>query len=835
MVVLRSALRRLSRSPFIAGLIIITLAIGIGANAAIFAIVETLLGKPLPGVHAARLVSIRWKPAGLPDDLALSGYDGLELSYPILKILQSNQALFSGLAGFASLGFKEGNAAVSVDGVAEPATGSMVSANFFSVLRVPFTLGLGFDDTTGAPDSRYVVLSTAFWARRFEQDPAVIGRMLKINGIAFSILGIAGDGFGGVQPGQKDDFWIPFIDSPSIRPWASEPPTRSGFDTNRWWWITPIGTLAGNVPQSKASSLVVSQLSQVLSSEFPQPDGPRQISARVISVGSGLTYLQDDLIKPAAILMGMATLLLLTTCSNVAMVLFAQAEKRRREMAIRSAVGASTRAIYIQLIAESSLLAVCGAALGLLCSIVIARSISHLLAAGNPPLDLNIGLDWRVIVYLVLITALSVLIFGAVPGLRTARFDIKHELSGSQRALLLLRRRFRLGQMLILWQSALSVTLVFGAILLIGTLYNLTHKIVGFDVRNLYVFRVHKVAVGGAPGTRAATYTRLLDELRTLPGVESASLAQNRLIDGWDDESPVRIEGYNPPGKKYPVLHWNVVGPDYLKTTGIPILLGRDITYRDRAGSPHITVINQKLAAQYFPERDAVGKHLSISGLDGALQTYQIVGICGNTSYANLREEMPAMFYIAYAQVNQDRFDTLNIELKVANASAISNEIVRRIAQRVDPDLVISDAKMQTEQIKQSLVNERILSRLGGLFGGFALLLSCIGIYGTVSHAVGSRTREIGIRMALGAERSRVFLSVLRETAWLTILGSVCGIAIALLLKKYLTTIVYGISPTNVLLIAATCGALLLCSVGAVLSPALKAAGVDPSDAIRTE
>lgn len=358
MVVVKSALRRLSRSPFIPSLIIITLAIGIGANAAIFTVVETLLGKPLPGVHANRLVSIRWESAGLPDDLVVSGYDGLELSYPLLKTLQADQAVFSGLAGFASLGFKQGNAGVSVNGVAEPATGSMVSGNFFSVLRVPFALGLAFDDVTGAPNSRNVVLSRTFWARRFGQDPAVIGRMLKINGVSFSVLGIAGDGFVGVQPGEKDDFWIPFIDSPSIRPWASEPPTRSVLDAHRWWWITPIGTLARAVPRSKASALVASQFNQVLSSEFPRPDRHRQVSARVIPVSSGLTYLQEGLIKPAAILMAMATLLLLTTCSNVAMVLLAQAGKRRREMAIRSAIGAPNRAIYVQLFAESSVLAI---------------------------------------------------------------------------------------------------------------------------------------------------------------------------------------------------------------------------------------------------------------------------------------------------------------------------------------------------------------------------------------------------------------------------------------------------------------------------------------------
>lgn len=310
---------------------------------------------------------------------------------------------------------------------------------------------------------------------------------------------------------------------------------------------------------------------------------------------------------------------------------------------------------------------------------------------------------------------------------------------------------------------------------------------------------------------------------------------QNRLIDGWDDESPVRIEGYNPPGKQDPVLHWNVVGADYLKTTGIPILLGRDITNQDRARSPRIAVINQKLATQYFPEGDALGKHLSLSGLGGAVQTYQIIGVCGNTTYATLREKMHAAFYIAYAPADPNRFDTVNIELRLRSASAISSAMVRMIAQRVDPDIVISDAKMQTEQINQSVVNERILSRLGGLFAAFAVLLSCIGIYGTVSHAVGSRTREIGIRMALGAERSRVFLSVLRDTTWLAILGCVCGICIALALKKYLTSLVYGISPTNVLLIAASCGALLLCSVCAVLGPALKAASVEPSNAIRTQ
>jgi predicted permease len=832
-IILKSAFKRLYREPLVVSAILLTLALGIGANAAIFTMLDALIQKPTPGVRASDLVSIKWDMPDSPDDLAVSGYQGLELPYPLFSRLASDHELFHDLAGFASLGFKKNNAALSVNGRTEWATGSMVSSNFFSVLGVPAAAGHLLDSPTGKYEA---VISFDYWSRRFGSSTETVGSSITINGVPYSIAGVAGRNFVGVQSGETDDFWIPFVDDAAIRPWASQPPNGASlFLSNRWWWITPIGRVGSQAyPRTEAKLALI--LRGVVDQEFGTSHGAaRPVKVTISPARRGFTYMQDDFIKPTVVLMGLVTMILLTACSNIAIVMLARSESRRREMAIRAAVGASRGSLYVQLFTESAILAVCGAALGLVCSVVFTRAIGAMLSSGSTALDMNLGMDGHLILFVLGVACASVLLFGLAPAFHAAKFEMNSELRGVNPSTGAgLRNRFLTSKSLIVWQSALSVAILAGSLLLMRSFYLLEHEQLGFEPTHLFVFRVS--VLGQASGRdQAAAYTRLVSAVAALPGVESASLVQNRLIDGWVDSGNVKIEGQDNAGPNGPVLYWDLVGAGFLKTTGIPLLVGRDIQPQDNSFSEKVAVINHKLASLYFPNRDPIGQHLIRTGASGAPEPYRIVGVCGDAKYYGVRGRPLPIFYVPYTQASAAELGHVNVEMRVREKPLISAETVRRAAESVDKSLLVSDAEYETDQVGSTIVVDRILARIAELFGALSLLLSCVGIYGTVSYLAVRRTKEIGLRIALGAKERQVLGAILGETLRPAVIGVLLGAAAGLGLNKLAGSILYGVSATDPWMFALACGALLLCSLGAALGPAWRAASVHPGEILRRE
>jgi predicted permease len=830
---LRYGLRQLRRNPGFTAVAVITLALGIGANTAIFSLIDAAMLKTLPVAEPGNLVILRWTAHELPKTATYSesgpclrsgsAPEGCSFPYSVFLQFRSSDA-FSGV-----LATNPGNQLTAiVNGSSSYAMAELVSGDYFSTLRVPNALGrpieLG-DDSAAAPS--VAVLSYGYWMAEFGGRRSVIGSTLVLNGIPFTVVGVAAPRFAGLQPAMPTDLWVPLAKTHLLyQDWGPEYTSLSG----RAWWLWVLGRMRPGLSQRQTVAALDVKFGQAVMSgakpAFKPGDKP---IIHLASASTGLGLLEFLFAKPLLLLMAGVGLVLLIACANLANLMLARETGRQREIATRIALGAGRWRVARQLLTESLLLAGVGGAAGLLLALWGSRALASFISISGwfGPLSINVSPDHRVIAFTAVVALLTGVLFGLAPAFRGGRLDLANALKagpGSASGGAHRGRRGILRSALTVWQLALVVPLLAGAGLFIRTIHTLESVNPGFNPRKLLLFDLAP-ALGGYKGGRLITlYNELLQHFDALPGVTSASLANTALVAGNLNTGDIWIQGRLAPSENLDLLY---IGPEFLKTVGIPLLAGRSMSQRDFTTNAHVALVNRALARQYFTGESPLGLHFGWTRQKAA--DFEIVGIVGNTKYDDLRKATEPTVYLPQTS----GFCTFELRTAVNPKALIP--AVRKAVGQVDPNLPVANFRTQTAQIKQTLFQQRLLSDLSSLFAALALALVCVGLYGVVSYGVAQRTNEIGIRMALGAQRSDVLKLVVGQGLRMTLIGVAIGIGAALVLTRFLSSLLFDVKPTDPLTFIAVSLVLICVALLASYIPARRAAKVDPMVALRYE
>jgi predicted permease len=872
---LRYGLRQLRRSPGFASVAVITLALGIGANTAIFSLIDTVMLRSIPVRDPSQLVVFRWKARhplrinGYSDfgdcpDSGGAGPSGCSFPAPVFNAMQSEVRLFSGITAFAGPADFE----LSGNGPPSLAGGELVSGDYFSTLGVSAAIGrtLGPEDDSPAA-SPAIVLSYAYWQSAFGGERSVLGRRIDLNNVPFTIVGVAAARFTRLSPGKTQEFWLSIAMAPRLGiPWGKDKDLSN-------WWLVMLGRLkrGSSLSQAQAASSLLFR-NEMLHGAKPLAKPQDDPAITLVPGQKGLAGLRDMFSTPLYVLMAAVGLILLIACANVAGLLLARATTRYKEMAVRLAIGAARARILRQLLTESVMLSAAGGTLGVVFAYwgvhVIMGLISH---STSQPLSFAVAPDWRILAFTISIALFTGILFGLAPALRSTQVDLtpklKENASTAARSGASMRRRFHLGNTLVIAQVALSVVVLAGAGLLVRTLRNLRDINPGFDTRNVLLFGIDPTLSGYNDIQIQSLYRNLQARLAALPRVISASYSFDALLAGSLWTGTVHIEGQ--PERKTVDLDWLSTGPGFFQTLRIPLLEGRKFTSEDfeiaaeasaaskteQAGSttpsrpgpstsasvlpPIPVLVNRAFVRSYFPRQNPLGKHIAQSGGDdtsGASKTgkpkppgWQIVGVVGDTKISILRRGIhPAM----YMPLTGGR---AHFELRTTGNPALLVQAVRNAANQVDSRLPIFDIHTQSQKIDELLLQERLVARFASFFGVLAILLACVGLYGLLSYEVTRRTREVGIRMALGAQKGEVLKLVVKQGMVLAVAGVGLGVAGALGLTRFLSSLLYGVKPADPLTFVVVSMVLSGVAVLACYIPARRAAKVDPMVALRYE
>jgi predicted permease len=831
----RYALRQLLKSPGFTVTAVLTLALGIGANTAIFSLMDAVLLRSLPVKQPDRLFTLDWTAKTWPHDLRLSGYYKYEFSYPMFERFRDEHKIFSSVFGFAPLGFEEGNVAVGLHGQTGAATGTMVTEGYFSGLGVSPVLGRAITEDDARQDAIPVaVISYGYWQRTFGGSASVLGQHITLNGQPYTIVGVAPPKFFGLQAGRQDDLWIPVVNSPTMFPWASRAAPGQTLTSQKWWWLVVVGRLQPGVSPQQATvglnPVLRAGFQSAFGSTLKPENSPRM---EVVSGNHGLDYLEGFYKQPLQILMAIVALLLLAACASLATLLLARAAGRSKEIAVRLATGATRARVVRQLLTESVLLSGMGTGMGLLLALLATRSLAALIASGSGPLRVDVSPNPTVLGFTAGISVLTGILFGLAPAWRATRVDLVSTLKETTGKSLgeMRRHRFALGKVLIVVQVAISMLLLVGAGYMLRSLEKLEDQNIGIARNHRLVFSIDPELSGYTDQHQLQLYETLRRKLQALPGVKSATAAKLRLIANWMSNGYVEVEGHKAADGNKLSVDMNSVGPGFLETTGIPLIAGRDINDHDTPTSTRVAIINQVMAEKYFGKHYPIGLHITRKLAKGETVTYEIVGICANAKYTSLRDPIAPTFYYPYTQ--QQHYYGMTFYLRTYGDPNTLVPAVRHLVHDLDPSLLMTGIRSQSEQIDESIVPERMLARLASFFGAVALLLAGIGLNGTLAYAVNRRSKEIGIRMALGARRGQVVLLVLGETIMLIVLGIALGIPLAIASARAVSSQLYGIHTFDLPTLIGASAALLMAAVLSGYLPARRAASIDPMQALR--
>jgi predicted permease len=834
----RYALRMLRKSPGFTAVAILTLTLGIGANTAIFSLINAVMLRKLPVKNPQQMVLFQWDDNKWPPMFRETGWKvKYSFSYPAFDAFRSQKGVLSGIFAFAPLGINGGNTTVGINGQPTLADAMMVTGQYFSTLGVTPLLGRGLtesDENPGAP--RAVVISYAYWARRFARDPSIVGKNITLNGIPFTIVGVTPENFYGITVGSEPDLWVPFDDKPNIRPWSVMPgdSSNSVFTARNWLCLNIMGRLKPGVIKARAQSALDTIFHQFVTAEW-QPAKDSDVPHLMLAPGNqGLPVFQQNFGQSLYVLMIAVGLVLLIACANVATLHLARSTTRKKEISVRLALGASRPRLVRQLLTESVLMSVLGGLLGLLFANwgtgALIASISN---ANNGTIALDASVDSRVLLFMFVVAVLTGVLFGLVPALRSSKVGLASAMKSSATNLSEGRDKHRLGQSLIVGQVAASLVLMIGAGLFVRTLSNYETRNFGFDPRNLLTFGLDPTRAGYHDARLVNLYSQLLDRIQSLPGVRAATLIENAPFSGWSNGDLASIEGAAK-GSSNSSIRWQHVGPDFFRTVGIPIILGRGIQRTDTASSPQVAVVDETFAKEFFHGQNPIGHRFSLSGHYNPKDSYEIVGVCPPVELTDPTSNLIPKGYMAYAQ-DPSGLDEMFFEVRGEGAPATIISELRDGVHQTDASLPLIDLKTQTEETSEALSFNRLLARLTTVFGLLALILAMIGLYGTMAYSVTRKTHEIGIRMALGANPADVLRMVVRQGIALTLIGVAIGIVAALGVTRLISSMIFGVTPYDPLTFVAVAAILSIVALLACYIPARRAMRVDPMVALRYE
>ena len=838
---LRYAARILRKSPGFTIIAVGSLALAIGANTTIFSIANELLYEHLGVPHPEQLrlltllgdknvvIHASW---GDWDTVKGGGVRMDSFSYPVYQQLRHDNTVLQEIFAFKDLS----RANITIDGTAQAAQVELVSGNFYRQMDVRPALGraiLPSDD--GAPATEAVaIISDGLWSRSFARSPSAVGKVITVNMSPVTIIGVNPPGFtGGNIVQSSPDIFMPLSMIPLLQAEiAHQGPILTS--TSLWWVNLMARAKPGISSEQARSSLDVALIAAIRGTMSPKA-GETMPRLELSDGSRGLNLVGKQFSQPVYVLLALVGFVLLLACVNIANLMLARAAVRQREMSVRLALGAGRSRILRQVLTESLMIAALGGVLGLILSYLVRSALPSLIVNAWEHNDLNVPFNWKVFAFTAGLTMLTGVLFGVAPAWSATHAEIGTALKEGGKGATRHRSRWS-GKAIVAFQIALSTLLVAGAALFLRTLINLNSIDPGFRADHLLLFDINPPSKRYPAPKDVALHAQIEAAIRSVPGVEGVTLSDIALIANSQANLSFHIEGApkvkNQSGDDSGPMIADV-GPDFLQVMRIPIVAGRAFTPQDAEGPRAVAVINQSLAKKFFPNQNPIGKRFNTDDSKDRLIWYEIVGICADTHYSSLRSEPPPLHFDLYRQQHEIGGVTYIVRTPMPPEAIAAS--LRAAIQKIDPDLPFMDIRTQQQQIDSTMQQERIFASLTAGFGLLALALACVGIYGIMAYTVAQRTNEIGIRLALGAERTQVRGMVLREAGWLAALGIAAGLAAALALGRLIKTMLYGLQPADPLSLTTATLLLLAVVLTAAWIPALRASRVEPMNALRHE
>ena len=827
---IRYGLRTLARNPGFAAVAVLTLALGIGANAAIFSLMNALLLRTLPVNNPSQLVLFgEGKWGGIMDELPNRSWQ--LFSFPFYRQVQGDSSAFSDVTAISSMSSAP-HGTIGDSAETEEIYAHLVSGTFFSTLGVNPILGrtFGEDDDRIPGGSPVAVASYAWWKRRFGGAPSIIGEKMSIGSTVYTIIGVTPQEFFGTSVGESPDVWIPLSMEEVL------PPGWKGLNDKMFQSLYIIARRRPELSIEQAQTnvnVLFKQAALEMAGSQPakkQLDGIQHAFIKLTPAASGLSRLRVQFSQPLRALMAAVGLVLLIACANIANLLLARATNRQREIAVRMSMGAGRWRVIRQLLTESFTLAMLGAVLGVALASWASKLLLVMVSGGPETIPVDVGLDSRVLVFVVLVSLATPLLFGMAPAWRAARVELNSSLKQGRNIAAV---NSPLARALVVGQVALSLVLLVGAGLFLRTLVNLTNVDMGFDKHNVLVFGIEPASVGYKEDSRL---TRLYQEIErrvsAIPGVRAASFSFFTFNQGaWSEDAWTPEESPEAKGNREVV--YNKVGRGFFSAMGLKLLSGRTFDQQDSENSPKVAVINETMARLFFPNESPLGRRFRMDGPDAKPENDRIVvGVARDAKYMALKERPWPAAYLPYSQ---EPGYLWNFEVRYSGDAGSTAPAVRQVIHDVDPRLPVTGAGTLAEQVDRSVVDQRLTAQLSSFFSLVAVFLACIGIYGLMSYAVVHRTNEIGIRVALGAQQGQVLRLIMRQGLVLAASGVAVGIALALIFTRLLRSLLFGVQPFDPVTFIGVAFLLTLIALAACYLPARRAMRVDPVVALRYE